>query len=326
MSCWGYKMIDSIQKRMKAKADVNSIDEAIDELKYLTIGYPKAAVRYVIEHKEEATPKLLDLLRYVVENYESLDKNYFGHLHAMFILSKFREQQAFDLIVAIAKLPDDWPDILLGDLITEDLHCVLASVYNGNLQALKNIVEDPRTYVWSRSAALNSLLILFKLKMLKRDEVIDYFKTLFEHTTFANDEGAATSLVAVSRKLYPKELFNEIKQFFEDGNVDDWFIDIDDIKDVIALDQKTALEKFIYTNPYYSLIDDATYSMEGWCCFDDYHDRDRHLDYSFENYDYPETSIPVNTFRRDMPKIGRNEPCPCGSGEKYKKCCLNQNN
>ena len=22
-----------------------------------------------------------------------------------------------------------------------------------------------------------------------------------------------------------------------------------------------------------------------------------------------------------MPKIGRNEPCPCGSGKKYKKCC-----
>jgi uncharacterized protein YecA (UPF0149 family) len=21
------------------------------------------------------------------------------------------------------------------------------------------------------------------------------------------------------------------------------------------------------------------------------------------------------------PKIGRNEPCPCGSGRKYKKCC-----
>ncbi len=26
-------------------------------------------------------------------------------------------------------------------------------------------------------------------------------------------------------------------------------------------------------------------------------------------------------FRRDTPKIGRNEPCPCGSGKKYKKCC-----
>ena len=24
---------------------------------------------------------------------------------------------------------------------------------------------------------------------------------------------------------------------------------------------------------------------------------------------------------RESPKIGRNEPCPCGSGKKYKKCC-----
>jgi uncharacterized protein YecA (UPF0149 family) len=26
------------------------------------------------------------------------------------------------------------------------------------------------------------------------------------------------------------------------------------------------------------------------------------------------------------PKIGRNDPCPCGSGEKYKKCCLQAQN
>jgi uncharacterized protein YecA (UPF0149 family) len=29
----------------------------------------------------------------------------------------------------------------------------------------------------------------------------------------------------------------------------------------------------------------------------------------------------VVTFRREGKKIGRNEPCPCGSGKKYKKCC-----
>ena len=28
----------------------------------------------------------------------------------------------------------------------------------------------------------------------------------------------------------------------------------------------------------------------------------------------------VKTFRRDVAKVGRNEPCPCGSGKKYKKC------
>jgi len=29
-------------------------------------------------------------------------------------------------------------------------------------------------------------------------------------------------------------------------------------------------------------------------------------------------------YRRPKPKIGRNEPCPCGSGMKYKRCCLNK--
>jgi preprotein translocase subunit SecA len=28
----------------------------------------------------------------------------------------------------------------------------------------------------------------------------------------------------------------------------------------------------------------------------------------------------VKTVRRDQPKVGRNDPCPCGSGKKYKKC------
>jgi len=27
------------------------------------------------------------------------------------------------------------------------------------------------------------------------------------------------------------------------------------------------------------------------------------------------------TVQRETPKIGRNDPCPCGSGKKYKKCC-----
>ncbi len=35
----------------------------------------------------------------------------------------------------------------------------------------------------------------------------------------------------------------------------------------------------------------------------------------------PDVSKPV---KREGKKVGRNEPCPCGSGKKYKKCCLNK--
>lgn len=30
----------------------------------------------------------------------------------------------------------------------------------------------------------------------------------------------------------------------------------------------------------------------------------------------------VNTYMREAPKVGRNDPCPCGSGKKFKRCCL----
>ncbi|MFC1646092.1 preprotein translocase subunit SecA [Candidatus Omnitrophota bacterium] len=34
-----------------------------------------------------------------------------------------------------------------------------------------------------------------------------------------------------------------------------------------------------------------------------------------------ESETPPQSIKRDQPKVGRNEPCPCGSGKKYKKCC-----
>ncbi len=35
----------------------------------------------------------------------------------------------------------------------------------------------------------------------------------------------------------------------------------------------------------------------------------------------PAAPEPQITFHREFPKVGRNDPCPCGSGKKYKKCC-----
>jgi uncharacterized protein YchJ len=38
---------------------------------------------------------------------------------------------------------------------------------------------------------------------------------------------------------------------------------------------------------------------------------------------FPTTSLPAPAVpvRRSEPKVGRNDPCPCGSGKKFKKCC-----
>ena len=36
-------------------------------------------------------------------------------------------------------------------------------------------------------------------------------------------------------------------------------------------------------------------------------------------YPWNESDVAFNPYR----DVGRNDPCPCGSGKKYKKCCLN---
>ncbi|TSJ91646.1 hypothetical protein FG002_001700 [Chitinimonas sp. BJB300] len=46
-----------------------------------------------------------------------------------------------------------------------------------------------------------------------------------------------------------------------------------------------------------------------WACFHDDED-----DEETER----ESQAPI---KREAPKVGRNDPCPCGSGKKYKKCC-----
>jgi preprotein translocase subunit SecA len=35
----------------------------------------------------------------------------------------------------------------------------------------------------------------------------------------------------------------------------------------------------------------------------------------------PQGDQKVKQIRLEHPKVGRNDPCPCGSGKKYKKCC-----
>jgi hypothetical protein len=52
---------------------------------------------------------------------------------------------------------------------------------------------------------------------------------------------------------------------------------------------------------------------------------DEDLDYSprvLQEYGERASFSPDEPIKRPGPKVGRNDPCPCGSGKKYKKCCL----
>lgn len=52
------------------------------------------------------------------------------------------------------------------------------------------------------------------------------------------------------------------------------------------------------------------------------HDEHVHGEHCQHDHDHAETLEKPETFVRTHPKLGRNDPCSCGSGKKYKKCCL----
>ncbi len=71
---------------------------------------------------------------------------------------------------------------------------------------------------------------------------------------------------------------------------------------------KKRMERYIRTMPEKFFGDNSEY--------DDEYDK-----WDYEDDDYDEMEYKQEPYRRTEPKVGRNDPCPCGSGKKYKKCC-----
>jgi hypothetical protein len=58
-----------------------------------------------------------------------------------------------------------------------------------------------------------------------------------------------------------------------------------------------------------------------WATADEEDDLDEEVDFLDRNGSSSKVQRPLPP-RRELAKVGRNDPCPCGSGKKYKFCCL----
>lgn len=93
--------------------------------------------------------------------------------------------------------------------------------------------------------------------------------------------------------------------------MDDSYIDLDFVERTLKQEKEKVLEHY-RNDVHHKLIDDAIDELQGWACFHEY-------SYN-EEEDIEDVYINTQTVVKDF-KTGRNDPCPCGSGKKYKKCC-----
>jgi hypothetical protein len=83
---------------------------------------------------------------------------------------------------------------------------------------------------------------------------------------------------------------------------------------------------FYKDSPIKTYIDDAISAMENWACFE--REEENKLkankgDFSNLFEDMAKSVGKKSAIEQKPGKIERNEPCFCGSGKKYKKCCIN---
>jgi hypothetical protein len=298
--------------------------EILQQLERTTGRFPRAAVEAAIARREEIVPELLrildDSIEHVAEHMN--DGDYAAHFYAMFLLAQFREVRAYPLVLRLASLPGSDLDALCGDFITEDLGRVLASVCGGELDGIQSLIENEETDEWVRSAALRSLVTLVAAGQKSREEILGYFAELFRGKLARQWSHAWDSLVDSSTDIYPAELIDDIKQAYEDDLVDPTYICFDDVERELARGKDQVLAR-LAEDPHFRLVEDTVTEMEWWACFREDEPRrpklSRHA--ARTNRPLPPLTTAFAPFRRPAPKTGRNEPCPCGSGKKYKKCC-----
>ncbi len=287
------------------------LDDILKALTTLETGhFPREALEAAIAQREVITPHLLRVLEETKQDcLERLltEPDYMLPIYALYLLGQFRETRAYPLIVDIFSIPGEDVHDAFGDLVTEDLNRILASVSGGDVTGLHRLIEYLQVDEYVRAAAMEALVVLVTQGVLTREEIIAYFQYLFREGLERDYSFAWAALVSVSSDLYPEELMADIEHAFAVDLVDEMFTDLAWIRKCMAPGKEQVLAK-LKADERQTFIEDTITNLEWWACFQPPKPR-------------RQVVHPARPALQPQKKIGRNDPCPCGSGKKYKHCC-----
>ncbi|MEZ5314687.1 MAG: DUF1186 domain-containing protein [Chlamydiales bacterium] len=236
----------------------------IEDLAYDMGGeFPRDAIEAAIAKRKQITPHLLMILEDAIYRIDEIieDDNYQGHLYAMYLLAQFREEKAYPLIIELFSYPGEIPHAIAGDVLTEDLSRILASVCGKNIDPLKKMIENPSINEYVRAACQACLVTLVGCGFINRKEVIEYFRALFHEKLEKHPSFVWDHLIVSSCSLYPEEIFDEIKRAFDRNLINKAFISIEDVVTTLGEEKQRHLFQLFHDA---ELIDDTVAEMEKW--------------------------------------------------------------
>lgn len=309
---------------------------------------PSQSLIAASEQREELIPILLNYLEVIANQGDDLVDNQRVDLvfFAFYLLAQFRHQQALPVMLRIVSASPVTVNRLLGFVVSESLPRILASVMIGeqssgcdiDIEPLQQLIENCAVHPRVRFSALTCLTILSVHGYLSRERLFAYFQRLF---TELEQEGNAVWDGLVHNCIIAgfSELDASVTQAIEDRLLSDSFVGRERLG--ILLQAHPGEIRF---PPYErsDLIDDCVAELEGWASFSKSEPVEKTAEPAQDiqqiarpwpareqqpSVHLPGSHLPTPASNkqapvvRENPKVGRNDPCPCGSGRKYKKCC-----
>ena len=298
------------------------MDNVISELKYFNKEFPRTALEKAISNKEETTQILLSELDQMLETPEIIteDDDYMLHIYAIHLLAQFREKEAFQRIIELVSFSPEQVDFMLGDIITEDLNSILYSTFDGDLTSLKNVIENPMVNIYVRGAALDVYGKLYSDGVVTKEEFINYLRELlYGDNNYGEGTDLATTIQGVVTNKHLFEMIDDIQTLYDEQRIEEGIVGSYD-----------SFIDFIYSYEFdresVGYIDDVIESMYWWPSFEqseaDKLEKEKKREELYAELERTNQQEQTAEKVQTTVKVGRNDPCPCGSGKKYKKCCM----
>ncbi len=296
---------------------------------------PKQAILSARLQPERMIPHLIEAVRTATRRAladESVDGS--GYFHAVMLLWEFGAKEAFPAILESMSLPDEWPDTLYGELVTEYLPRILATLGDDNVEIVAAMIDDPQLDEFVRWAAVHYFVYLVRDGRLSRDEVVGRLRRHLRTAIDRGDDEITTPLILCLLDLFAVEVRSEIDEAFRRDLVDRLIIDARDVVTEFARGQEH-FDQLLANRPP-TRIADVIDEMQGWATynpekfardFDPQNVEPSWRDDPWSDEDQVDAAAGFAGGAEAEPlvrqiRVGRNAPCPCGSGKKFKKCCL----
>ncbi|MCX6880786.1 MAG: DUF1186 domain-containing protein [Verrucomicrobia bacterium] len=278
--------------------------------------FPHATMKEIVRRKDEMIVPLLGVLEACFDTPDEFIEgdNVLLPTYATYLLAQFREPRAFPLLLALLQHPTAQFNEIWSDFLTDNMGNLLASVYDGNEPLLRDLLENPKADEDVRSmAAIDAYLTLLSSGRIAVDDLEQYFGELLEHQLERTPSLVWDRIATVAGDLGLVKLLPQVRRAYAEDLCDPSYESLKNIENS-ARDGGD-----LNWNANCRLIEDAISEMRDWHCFAPPRQRT-----SPHFVPPPMPRYPLTPIRVTVPVTGRNEPCPCGSGKKFKKCCGNE--